>query len=191
MMLALLVLLADAASLMAAGDKAYAAKDFRTALFAYQDATREDPSSAIVLVKLGQTYARMGHDPEAIEQFQRALKLDRGNSAALQGLAAARERLAILSPPKPAAPPPKVVDQGRRVLPGVCGEHRAGRAAATPGLCGAQCAGARKSLDFPGTCRGTTRSATEALRRGGSRSMSRRAALNHTQCRTTRNPALV
>src|SRR5882724_5964163 len=96
MLLALLVLLADAASLMAAGDKAYAAKDFRTALFAYQDATREDPSSAIVLVKLGETYARMGHDPEAIEQFQRALKLDRGNSAALQGLAAARERLPIL-----------------------------------------------------------------------------------------------
>jgi len=112
MQLALLVLLADAASLMAAGDKAYAAKDFRTALFAYQDATREDPSSAIVLVKLGETYARMGHDPEAIEQFQRALKLDRGNSAALQGLAAARERLAILSPPKPAEPPPpKIVDE--------------------------------------------------------------------------------
>jgi tetratricopeptide (TPR) repeat protein len=112
MLLALLVLLADAASLMAAGDKAYAAKDFRTALFAYQDATREDPSSAIVLVKLGETYARMGHDPEAIEHFTRALKLDRGNSAALQGLAAARERLAILSPPKPAAePPPKIVDE--------------------------------------------------------------------------------
>ncbi|HEY4771270.1 MAG TPA: tetratricopeptide repeat protein, partial [Myxococcales bacterium] len=101
MLLALLILLADAASLMAAGDKAYAAKDFRTALFAYQDATREDPSSAIVVVKLGETYARMGHDQEAIEQFTRALKLDRGNSAALQGLAAARERLAILSPPKP------------------------------------------------------------------------------------------
>src|SRR5712664_2745954 len=105
MMLALLVLLADAASLMAAGDKAYAAKDFRTALFAYQDATREDPSSAIVLVKLADTYARMGHDPEAIEYFTRALKLDRGNSTASQGLAAARERLAILSPP------PKVVDE--------------------------------------------------------------------------------
>src|SRR5258705_1437080 len=112
MLLALLVLLADAASLMAAGDKAYAAKDFRTALFAYQDATREDPSSAIVVVKLGETYARMGHDPEAIEQFPRALKLDRGNSAAWQGLGAARERLAILSPPKkPAEPPPKMVDE--------------------------------------------------------------------------------
>src|SRR6267143_1414020 len=222
MLLALLVLLADAASLMAAGDKAYAAKDFRTALFAYQDATREDPSSAIVLVKLADTYARMGHDPEAIEYFTRALKLDRGNSPALQGLAAARERLAILSPPKPAEPPPpKIVDevgarerytaavkmindrkyaeslpvldeallkkpgygvalvarggslarlaalwtcrsvsgprpigQGRRVLPGIRREHRTGRAAATSGLCGAQCAGARKSLDFPGTCRG-------------------------------------
>src|SRR5712664_4983843 len=113
-MLALLVasLIADAASLMAAGDKASAEKDFRTALFAYQDATREDPSSAVLLVKLAQTYARMGHDPEAIEYFSRALKLDRGNSTASQGLAAARERLAILSPPpKPAEPPPKVVDE--------------------------------------------------------------------------------
>src|SRR5712664_2676181 len=112
MLLGLLVLLADAAWLMAAADRAYAAKAFRPAPFAYQDATREDPSSAIVLVKLADTYARMGHDPEAIEYFTRALKLDRGNSTASQGLAAARERLAILSPPpKPAEPPPKVVDE--------------------------------------------------------------------------------
>src|SRR6267378_2673170 len=104
MQLALLVLLADAASLMAAGDKAYAAKDFRTALFAYQDATREDPSSPIVLVKLGETYARMGHDPEAIEQFTRALKLDRGNSAALQGLAAADYTAARAADPSLASP---------------------------------------------------------------------------------------
>src|SRR5258705_9505845 len=105
MQLALLVLLADAASLMAAGDKAYAAKDFRTALFAYQDATREDPSSAVLLVKLGQTYARMGHDPEAIEYFSRALRLDTKNAAAAHGVSASRERLAALAPPKPQRQP--------------------------------------------------------------------------------------
>jgi tetratricopeptide (TPR) repeat protein len=95
----LALLLADAASMMAAGDRASAAKDLRTALFAYQDATREDPSSAVVLVKLAETYSRMGHDPEAIEYFSRALKLDGKNAAAAQGIGASRERLAFLTPP--------------------------------------------------------------------------------------------
>jgi len=107
MFLLLALLLADAASMMAAGDKAYAVKDFRTALFAYQDATREDPTSAIVLVKLGDTYFKMGHDPEAIDSYGRALKLDPKNTAAAQGLSASRERLAILAPPRPAEPPPR------------------------------------------------------------------------------------
>src|SRR6266403_1978366 len=105
MQLALLVLLADAASLMAAGDKASAEKDFRTALFAYQDATREDPSSAVLLVKLARTYARMGHDPEAIEYFSRALRLDTKNAAAAHGISASRERLAAFAPPKPQRQP--------------------------------------------------------------------------------------
>jgi len=106
-MLALLVasLIADAASMMAAGDKASAEKDFRTALFAYQDATREDPSSAVLLVKLAQTYARMGHDPEAIEYFSRALRLDTKNAAAAHGISASRERLAAFAPPKPQRQP--------------------------------------------------------------------------------------
>src|SRR5712664_3173381 len=106
-MLALLVasLIADAASLMAAGDKASAEKDFRTALFAYQDATREDPSSAVLLVKLAQTYARMGHDPEAIEYFSRALRLDTKNAAAAHGISASRERLAAFAPPEPQPEP--------------------------------------------------------------------------------------
>jgi tetratricopeptide (TPR) repeat protein len=99
------LLLADAASLLAAGDQAYANRDFRTALFAYQDASREDPSSAAMLVKLAETYARMGHDQEAIEHFSRALKLDPRNFAAEQGLGASRERMAILAPPK------KVLDE--------------------------------------------------------------------------------
>jgi tetratricopeptide (TPR) repeat protein len=110
MSLLLALLLADAASLMAAGDKAIAAKDFRTALFAYQDATREDPTSAVVLVKLADTYSRMGHDSEAIEYYLRALKVDPKNTAAAQGISTSRERLAMLAPARPAEPPPKPVE---------------------------------------------------------------------------------
>jgi tetratricopeptide (TPR) repeat protein len=95
------VLLGDATSLIAAGDKALASRDLRAALVAYQDATREDPSSAAVFVRLAGTYAKMGHDAEAIEWFQHALRIDSRSAAAQMGVAAARERLAILSPPKP------------------------------------------------------------------------------------------
>jgi tetratricopeptide (TPR) repeat protein len=102
-MLPLLIaaLLGDATSLIAVGDKAFASRDLRTALVAYQDATREDPSSAAIYVRLAGTYARMGHDAEAIEYFQYALRLDSRSAAAQMGIAAARERLAILTPPKP------------------------------------------------------------------------------------------
>ncbi|HYY53076.1 MAG TPA: tetratricopeptide repeat protein [Myxococcales bacterium] len=100
---ALAVLLAaDALSLMSAGDKALAARDFRGALFAYQDLTREDPGSATVWVRLGETYAHLGHDLEAVESFSRALRLEPRNAAAQQGIAASRERMAMLAPPKPA-----------------------------------------------------------------------------------------
>jgi tetratricopeptide (TPR) repeat protein len=99
-MLPLLIaaLLADAASLIAQGDRATAARDFHSALVSYQDATREDPTSAQVYVRLASTYARMGHDPEAIEYFQRALRIDRRNAEAQQGMTNARERLAVLAP---------------------------------------------------------------------------------------------
>jgi len=102
-MLPLLIaaLLGDATSLIAAGDKALASRDLRSALVAYQDATREDPGSAAVFVRLAGTYAKMGHDQEAIEYYQRALKLESRNATAQQGIAASRERLAILAPPKP------------------------------------------------------------------------------------------
>jgi tetratricopeptide (TPR) repeat protein len=108
MSFALAVLLAaDAAALMSAGDRAIAARDLRGALFAYQDAIREDPGSPIVLVRLGDTYSRMGHDSEALEFFAKALRYDPRNAAAKQGIAASRERMAMLMP----APAPKVVDE--------------------------------------------------------------------------------
>jgi tetratricopeptide (TPR) repeat protein len=108
MSFALAVLLAaDAAALMSAGDRAIAARDLRGALFAYQDAIREDPGSPIVLVRLGDTYSRMGHDSEALEFFAKALRYDPRNAAAKQGIAASRERMAMLAP----APAPKLVDE--------------------------------------------------------------------------------
>jgi len=105
-------LVADAATLTAAGDRASAAKDLRTALFAYQDAVREDPTSPIVLLRLGETYARMGHDAEALEYFSRVLKIDPKSSAAAEGIAAVRERMALLAPPPP--PKPLVDEAGAR-----------------------------------------------------------------------------
>lgn len=79
------------------GDAAFAAREFRAALFAYQDAIRAAPDSVEALVKAGQAYARLGHDDEAIAQWTRALQLDARNAAALDGLAAARERRAALA----------------------------------------------------------------------------------------------
>ena len=83
------------------GDVAFAAKDYRSALFAYQDATVADPKNVEALVKAGETYARMGHDVEAIAQWNKALQLDPKNAQAREGIAAANERAAALAP-KPA-----------------------------------------------------------------------------------------
>jgi tetratricopeptide (TPR) repeat protein len=83
------------------GDAAFAAKDFRTALFAYQDAIVADPKNVDALVKAGDTYAVMGHDPEALSQYNKALRVDPVNQAAKEGIAAVHERDAVLEPPPP------------------------------------------------------------------------------------------
>ena len=87
----------EAAAALQRGDAAAAAKDFRAALFAYQDALRAAPDNLEALVKAAQAYARLGHDDEASAQWTRALALDPRNAAALEGLAAARERRAALA----------------------------------------------------------------------------------------------
>src|SRR5260370_42647 len=120
----------DPAALIAKGDAAFAAKDFHSALFAYQDATVADPNSLAALVKAGEACARMGHFPEAIGYWNRALKLDPQNATARDGLADAREKQAVLAPlaapPRhieapvapparhleaPVAPPPRQIDE--------------------------------------------------------------------------------
>src|SRR6266540_2778810 len=47
--------------------------DLRGALFAYQDAAGIDATSAEARMKLGDTYERMGHAPEAIRQWEYAI----------------------------------------------------------------------------------------------------------------------
>lgn len=74
------------------GDAAFAAKDYRAAVFAYQDAILAAPGNVEALVKAGQAYARLGHDDEAMAQWTKALQLDPQNVPAREGLAAIQER---------------------------------------------------------------------------------------------------
>jgi tetratricopeptide (TPR) repeat protein len=109
---------------VAEGDRAFNAKDFRAALFAYQDAISADPGNAEALLKAGNAYARLGHDDEAIEQWNRALQLDPQSAAARDAIAAARERkgelaqkpavrpAAVPAPPLPL--PPQIDEAGAR-----------------------------------------------------------------------------
>ena len=124
----------DVAAKISEGDSALAAKDFRVALYAYQDAIMADPKSVPARVKAGQVYAKMGHDPEAVEQWNKAIALDPGNPEAQEALGAAFARRearkpaargttvvtvaqapapaaapAALPPPPAAAPPPPPV----------------------------------------------------------------------------------
>jgi tetratricopeptide (TPR) repeat protein len=87
---------AAATEFVAAGDAAFAAKDFRKALFAYQDAIRAQPKNVAALVKAGEAYARLGHETEAVEQWSRALQLEPDNETAKADLA---RKGAISAPP--------------------------------------------------------------------------------------------
>ena len=78
------------------GDVAFAARDYRAALFAYQDAILIAPDNVEARVKAGQSYAKLGHDAEALAQWTRALELDPENPVALGGRSASLERQAAL-----------------------------------------------------------------------------------------------
>ena len=66
---------AAAVAKVAEGDRLFAAKDFRNALFAYQDAVNADPANVEALFDLGKTYAVMGYYPQAIDRWQRVAEL--------------------------------------------------------------------------------------------------------------------
>ncbi len=78
------------------GDVAFTARDYRAALFAYQDAILIAPDNVEARVKAGQSYAKLGHDAEALAQWTRALELDPENPIALGGRSASLERQAAL-----------------------------------------------------------------------------------------------
>lgn len=98
----------DPAALTAQGDAALAAKDLHGALFAYQEAVMADGKYAPARVKLGHVYVKMGHQPEAAEQWSKALQLDPQNAEARAALAGLRQPSAAVAQPAlpaPAAPP--------------------------------------------------------------------------------------
>jgi tetratricopeptide (TPR) repeat protein len=108
----------DVGAKIAEGDSALGAKDFRMALYAYQDAIMAEPKNVPARVKAGNVYAKMGHDPEAIEQWNKAIALDPSNAEAQEALGAAFARRELRKPapqgttvvtvaqPPPAAPAP-------------------------------------------------------------------------------------
>jgi len=88
----------DVGAKIAEGDSALAAKDFRMALYAYQDAIMADAKNVPARVKAGHVYAKMGHDPEAIEQWNKAIALDPSNAEAQEALGAAFARRELRRP---------------------------------------------------------------------------------------------
>jgi tetratricopeptide (TPR) repeat protein len=110
---------------LADGDRAFEAKDFHAALFAYQDAVMAEPGNAQARVRTGRAYARLGYAEEAAEQWNLALAADPTNAEASQLLAAAGGRKVEPSPappvpssepglPEAVAPPSQDEDGARR-----------------------------------------------------------------------------
>ncbi|GAC1342923.1 MAG: hypothetical protein NVSMB23_16130 [Myxococcales bacterium] len=74
------------------GDLAFATKDYRTALFAYQDAVMAQPANAKARLKAGQAYARLGYDEEAVGQWNHVLLLEPQNAEVRELIAGAQAR---------------------------------------------------------------------------------------------------
>jgi len=85
------------------GDSLFAAKQYREALFAYQDAVNADPANVEALFDLGKTYAVMGYYTQAIDRWQRVAELatDPGvKQRAEENIARAKEKVGqAASPP--------------------------------------------------------------------------------------------
>jgi tetratricopeptide (TPR) repeat protein len=90
---------------MGQGDRAFLERDYRTALFAYLDATYAAPASAVPRVKLGRAYLAMRYPARAVEQAEKALALDPENADARKLLEEARSAAAS-APPATSLPPP-------------------------------------------------------------------------------------
>jgi S1-C subfamily serine protease len=76
---------------LARGD-ALLAQNPRDALYAYQDAVRADPNSAKAHFKVGIAYAQLGYFSQAIDAWNRVLKIDPGNQGARDNIQKAQAR---------------------------------------------------------------------------------------------------
>jgi tetratricopeptide (TPR) repeat protein len=91
------------------GDRAFLARDYRSALFAYQDAVYLAPRSPIARVKLGRAYLALRYPAQAIAQAEQALLADPSHAEARRLVEEAR------NPPRPApAAPPQIASGGTR-----------------------------------------------------------------------------
>jgi hypothetical protein len=86
------------------GDRAFAAGDYRGALFAYQDAVYLQPVSAVARVRLGRAYLALRYPEQAQAQAEQALAVDPA-SADARRLAEDCGRAPPPRPVVPAAPP--------------------------------------------------------------------------------------
>jgi tetratricopeptide (TPR) repeat protein len=86
------------------GDRAFLERDYRNALFAYQDAVYLAPKHPVARVKLGRAYLALRYATRAIEQAEVALASEPANVEARRLLEDARNPAPRPSPP--ATPPP-------------------------------------------------------------------------------------
>jgi len=101
---------------LGAGDRAWLAGDYRTALFAYQDATYLDPTSAVARIKQARAYAALHHQDEAERQLRQALELDPGNVEARTLLESLRNpAAAAVTVPAPSATAPAIAPRSYRL----------------------------------------------------------------------------
>ncbi|MHB1844939.1 MAG: tetratricopeptide repeat protein, partial [Deltaproteobacteria bacterium] len=97
-------------ALIAQGDQHLAANDLRGALYAYQDAARQNPSDARAHFKIGLAYAQLGYFPQAIDEWQRVLALDPGNQGAKDNIQKAEAKMGTAQQQATQATPPPVTD---------------------------------------------------------------------------------
>ncbi len=88
------------------GDRAFLAGDYRSALFAYQDAVYMAPQNGAARVKLGRAYLALRYPLQALAQAEQALALDPASEDARRLAEEARN-----PPARPAAPPPAATVQ--------------------------------------------------------------------------------
>jgi hypothetical protein len=91
---------------LAKGDRAFLERDYRTALFAYQDAVYLSPQDPIARVRLGRAYLALRYPAQAIAQAERALASDPANEDARRLIedAQAAPRAPTVAPASPRAP---------------------------------------------------------------------------------------